>query len=97
MNLKTINQLLLLPPIAKVFERLLYEMMSYIRKFKLINAKQFGFRQKHKTVDAIASVIEEIRSCLDGKTPSRCVFFDLKKAFETNVIQYYLRIWIIMA
>ena len=53
----------LLPPIAKVFERLLYEkMMSYIRKFKLRNAKQFGFRQKHETIDAIASVIEEIRS-----------------------------------
>ena len=74
----------LLPPIAKVFERLLYEkMMNYIRKYNLINAKQFGFRQKHKTVDAIASVIEEIRSCLDGKTPSCCVFFDLKKAFDT--------------
>ena len=63
MNLKTIS---LLPPIAKVFERLLYEkMMNYIRKYNLINAKQFGFRQKHKTVDAIASVIEEIRSCLE--------------------------------
>ena len=73
----------LLPPIAEVFERLLYEMMNYIRKYNLINAKQFGFRQKHKTVDAIASVIEEIRSCLDGKTPSCCVFFDLKKAFDT--------------
>ena len=74
----------LLPKIAKVFERLLYEkMMNYIRKYNLINAKQFGFRQKHKTVDAIASVIKEIRTCLDGKTPSCCVFFDLKKAFDT--------------
>ena len=75
----------LLPPIAEVFERLLYErMMDYIRKYKLINVKQFGFRQKHKTVDAIASVIEEITSCLVGKTPSCCVFFDLKKAFDTK-------------
>ena len=50
----------LLPPIAKVVERLFYEkIMRYIRKYNLINAKQFGFRQKHKTVDAIASVIEE--------------------------------------
>ena len=74
----------LLPPIAKVFERLLYDkMMSYIQKYKLINAKQFGFRRKHKTVDAIASVIEEIRSFLDKKIPSCCVFFDLKKAFDT--------------
>ena len=50
----------------------------------MINVKQFGFRQKHKTVDTIASVIEELVSCLDGKTPSCCVFFDFKKAFVTK-------------
>ena len=48
----------------------------------MINAKQFGFRQKHKTVDAIASVIEEIRYCLDGtrrERPKSALYLSLKK------------------
>ena len=74
-----------LPPIAKSFDCLLYEkMMNYIRKYKLIIARLFGLRQKHNAVDAIVSVIEVERSFLDGKTPLCCVFFDLKKAFDTK-------------
>ena len=74
----------LLPPIAKVIERIIYNRMNeYIEKFDLLSANHFGFRKKHRTVDSIARVIEDIRESLDKKVPSCCVFFDLRKAFDT--------------
>ena len=53
-------------------------MMDCTKKSDVLRPCQFGFRQKHKTVDAISIVIEEIRSGLDGKTTSCCVFLDLE-------------------
>ena len=83
MNLKTIDQLLFCHQLLKSLNAFrIKKMISYILKYNLIIAKQFGFFQKRKTVDAIASVIEEIKSCLDRKTPS-CCLIDLKKAFDT--------------
>ena len=74
----------LLHPLAKIFERALYNrMVSYIKKFNLLSPNQFGFREKFKTVDALACLVEQIRVCLDEKIPSTCVFIDLKKAFDT--------------
>ena len=57
-------------------------MMEYAKKFDVISPCQFGFRDK--SMDAIAIVIGEIRSYLDGKIASCCFVFDLKKAFDTK-------------
>ena len=74
----------LLHPLAKIFERVFYNrMVFYIKKFNLLNPNQFGFREKFKTIDALACLVEQIRVCLDEKIPSTCVFIDLKKAFDT--------------
>ena len=56
---------------------------SYLEANSLIYIKQFGFRKKHSTIDAIAEVTEKCR--LDKtKSPKRTVFLDLKKnAFDT--------------
>ena len=74
----------LLHPSAKIFERVFYNrVVFYIKKFNLLNPNQFGFREKFKTIDALACLVEQIRVCLNGKIPSTCVFIDLKKAFDT--------------
>ena len=74
----------LLPVLGKVFERVLYtRFLAYIDKFDLLDENQFGYRRKHKTVDALASVIQQIRLAMDRKETSCCVFLDLKKAFDT--------------
>ena len=68
---------------SKVFERAMYNRVySYLEANSLIYIKQFGFRKKHSTIDAIAEVTEKCR--LDKiKSPKRTVFLDLKKAFDT--------------
>ena len=74
----------LLPVLGKVFEQVLYtRFLSYTDKFDLLDENQFGFRRKHKTVDALACVIQQIRLAMDRRETSCCVFLDLKKAFDT--------------
>ena len=74
----------LLPVLGKVFEQVLYtRFLAFIEKFDLLDENQFGFRRKHKTVDALACVIQQIRVAMDRKETSCCVFLDLKKAFDT--------------
>ena len=69
---------------AQVFEKPYEEKtMFYVKKYKLVNTNKFQFRMKHKTVATIASVIQEIKSYLDEQILSCCVFFDLKKRFDT--------------
>ena len=51
----------LLHPLAKTFERVLYNrMVTYIKKFNLLNPNQFHFREKFKTIDALACLVEQI-------------------------------------
>ena len=74
----------LLPVLGKVYERVIYAgFLTYIDKFSLLDENQFGFRKKHKTVDALACVIQQIRQAMDQKQSSCCIFLDLTKAFET--------------
>ena len=62
----------LLPVVGKIFERVIYNRMNqYLTKYQLLRNCQFGFRSKRSTIDALITVIEEVR------------FIDLKKAFDT--------------
>ena len=73
-----------LPPLAKILERAIYNrMISYINKFDILSVHQFAFREKHKTIDALACLVEQRRRCLDEKVSSTCVFIGVKKAFDT--------------
>ena len=74
----------LVSPIGKLVEIVLYNrMINYINKFDLLHQNQFGFRKKHKTVDALACVIEQLRRAIDDKKPACCIFPDLSKAFDS--------------
>ena len=55
-----------LPVLGKAIEQVLYaSLLAYIDKFDLLDENQFGFRREHKTVDALASVIQQIRLAMD--------------------------------
>ena len=50
----------------------------------MLNNKQFGFREKRGTVDAVSSLVELIRSSKHSYTEhTYCTFLDLRKAFDT--------------
>ena len=83
-NFENNRPISLLPVISKVIERAIYNrMVSYIHPFNLLNSNQIGFRQKFKTIDALACVTEQIREPFNCKTASGCVSFDPKKTFDT--------------
>ena len=58
-NFKSISLLLVF---NKVFERALYNRLyQYFEKFSLFYKKQFGFRSKHCTIDALVELAKTVR------------------------------------
>ena len=59
----------LLPILGKVFERIIFDrIQNYLNVFEILSDSQFGFRHGKSTVDAIATLIEEIRSNLHNNS-----------------------------
>ena len=73
-----------LPFLSKVFERVMYNHISYfIDYLNILYKYQFGFRQKHSTQQAIITLVNKITSSLDTSDLVIGVFLDLKNAFDT--------------
>ena len=53
----------LLNVLSKIYERAMFtRVYEYLECFNLLYFKQFGFRKKHSTIDALAELTETIRS-----------------------------------
>lgn len=73
----------LLPLIGKVFEKLFSKRLNLvIERDKLIPNHQFGFRQKHSTIDQIHRVVHTIENAIEKKEICTAVFLDVSKAFD---------------
>ena len=73
----------LLSIIGKLFERLyLKRLMPLIEERKLIPDHQFGFRQKHSTIEQIHKVVDVIEKALENKKVVSAVFLDVAQAFD---------------
>ena len=67
---------------SKIIERVIYNRMyHFMERFSPLYNKQFGFRAKHSTIDALVDLTENIRSRSCKKVIG--FFSDLKKAFDT--------------
>ena len=75
----------LLPVVGKIFERVIYNRMNqYLTKCQILQNCQFGFRSNRSTIDALITLIEEVRQDWESNnTKTQCTFIDLKKAFDT--------------
>ena len=75
----------MLPIIGKVFERIIFDrIQNYLSVLEIRSDSQFGFKHGKSTVDAIATLIVEIRSNLHNNSEkTKCTFLDLMKAFDT--------------
>ena len=73
-----------LPTIARVFERLVYEQMyACFTENNLIQPRQSGFRSLHSTVTALLDMTNQWCLNIDKGMVSGVIFLDLKKAFDT--------------
>lgn len=84
LNFRNYRPISLLSVYSKIFEKLIYtRVYSYLVKFDLIYAKQFGFRNNHSCNHAIITLTEHIKKLLDEGQVVCGVFVDLEKAFDT--------------
>lgn len=74
----------LITHLSKIFEHVLKKRLEgYLSKYDLISKRQYGFREKVSTQDALLALSSQASSALDENKPSLCVFIDLSKAFDT--------------
>ena len=74
----------IIPTVAKVFERLIYDQVfQYITEKKILINCQSGFRGLHSTVTSLLEATNEWAYNIDHGNVNAVMFLDLKKAFDT--------------
>lgn len=73
----------LLPVFSKILEKIMYiRLEKFVTDNNIINNKQFGFRKRLSTIDAIADMTKHILKYIDAKYNTYGIFCDLSKAFD---------------
>lgn len=73
----------LLPVLSKLFEKIFIKKLNAVIKSKnLIPDYQFGFRNKHGTIEQIHRVVNKVNRDLEGKRYCSGVFLDITQAFD---------------
>ena len=69
---------------GKLLERIIHSRLTtFIESSKLLKENQFGFRGNRNTIQAILTMVEEIKENFHVKdNVTKCTFLDLKKAFD---------------
>ena len=74
----------ILPIFSKVFEKIVYQQLDhFFNSNNIINANQFGFRNKKSTSAAIIKLTDHILKSFDEHKYTVGIFLDLAKAFDT--------------
>ena len=73
----------LLPVFSKILEKIIYDRIKPIIEIKkLIPDHQFGFRNKHSTIEQMHRLINEIVITLENKQYCAVLFVDIEKTFD---------------
>ena len=73
-----------IPIVAKVFERILYEQLyAYLEEHDILCQNQSGFPANHSTVTALLEATDSWAYKIDNGKINGVIFLDLKKAFDT--------------
>lgn len=80
---KSYRPISLLPVISKLFERLLVQRLKItVEERGLIPNHQFGFREKHSTIDQVHRITDIIENCLEKQQVCAATFLDVSQAFD---------------
>ena len=74
----------LLTTLSKILEKVMYKRVyNFLNSTNQIYNKQYEFRSKHSTDQAVSEIIGKILKNAEKKIPSVALFLDLSKAFHT--------------
>ena len=74
----------ILPVFSKIMERIMYNrLLSFLNKYNILYAYQFGFREKYSTYLALITLTEKISEALEAGNHVIGIFLDFSKAFDT--------------
>lgn len=80
---KSYRPISLLPVMSKLFEKLLFKRMKpIIERKNLIPNHQFGFREKHSTIEQVHRITNVIEKALEEKKFCAAIFLDVAQAFD---------------
>ena len=69
----------LLPSISKILGNVVYKRtFHFIQSNKILNNNQYGFREKHSTINVITALTGDVIKALENKDSVLSVFLDLK-------------------
>jgi hypothetical protein len=69
--------------VSKVFEKLLLKrLLLMVENNRLIPNHQFGFRQRHSTIEQTHRILRRINEALENKQYCSAVFLDIFQAFD---------------
>ena len=83
-NVNNYRPISVIPIVAKVFERIVYEQLyAYLEEHEILCKNQSGFRAIHSTVTALLEATDAWAYNIDIGKINAVIFLDLKKAFDT--------------
>ena len=83
-DISNYRPLSLLPSISKILGKIVYKRtFHFIQSNKILNNNQYGFREKHSTINVITALTGDVIKALENKDSVLSVFLDLSKAFDT--------------
>ena len=83
-NMTNYRPISIIPAVAKVFERIIYDQMyKFLTENILLSCHQSGFRSLHSIVTALLEATDSWSLNIDQGLVNAVGFLDLKKAFDT--------------
>ena len=81
---KNYRPISLLSSLRKIFQKLLVKRLeNFWGKCDVLNSKQYVFRKRKSTLNALIDVTETIWAKINKSLKTICPFLDLNKAFDT--------------
>ena len=83
-DLNNYRPISVLPTIARVFEKLLYnQLYKFFTENQLLGDQQYGFRSLHSTALALGKCSNQWLMNIDNGKINSVIFLDIRKAFDT--------------